>query len=272
MRLRTTRQLLSLFSPFPKRSEETPSENNVLPASCHWWCLPSELRTPRHAGNAEDPAWNNLGAPPCTHVHTSQSWLSTTQHRRMLTLHLLYPSSCPCGPVDHLHPTTERGQWAEAHSPLARFKKHFFGGFLAMLCDLRDLSSPSRDQTWATALKVWKRQVLTTRPPGNSQENTLKPQTVTQAQRGFRFWMSFESSRGVQTVRQDKVLCRVRNRQGSERGQVWPGPESFWGLGMEMGARACHHHHLQHRWIFTALSPGLPAVPFLQLTYQRPGV
>ena len=26
----------SLFSPFPKRSEETPLENNVLPASCHW--------------------------------------------------------------------------------------------------------------------------------------------------------------------------------------------------------------------------------------------
>ena len=72
-RLRTTSQLLSLFSPFPKRSEETPLENNILPASCHWWCLSSELRTPRHAGNAEDPAWNNLGAPPRTHVHTSQS-------------------------------------------------------------------------------------------------------------------------------------------------------------------------------------------------------
>ena len=120
MRLRTTSQLLSLFSPFPKRSEEIPLKNNVLPASCHWWCLSGEHRTPRHAGNAEDPAWNNLGAPPRTRVHTSQSWLSTTQHRRTLTPHLLYPSSCPRGPVDHLHPTTERGQWAGAHSPLAR--------------------------------------------------------------------------------------------------------------------------------------------------------
>ena len=50
--------------------------------------------------------------------------------------------------------------------------------FLAVLCSLRDLSSLTRDQTLAPALKAWRYQVLTTGPPGNSHIQTFKPPEI----------------------------------------------------------------------------------------------
>ena len=54
------------------------------------------------------------------------------------------------------------------------FTVHFFFFSLCVPPGLRDLSSPTRDQTQARAVKAWKRQILTSGPPWNFLELTFQ--------------------------------------------------------------------------------------------------
>ena len=110
--LRTISQLLSLLSPFPEGSEETPPENNGLPATCQVCVCPvSSGLSDTQGMQKTQPGIIQEHLHASTHTHTHPALARhLPRHRRALTLHLIYPPTCPRGLVDHPHPTARRGQ------------------------------------------------------------------------------------------------------------------------------------------------------------------